>query len=85
MSSPTTTPPAPTAAKPAATEEKTKQVKYTGDAGTREITKAQWKQAGAEGQEATVWNAENGYALPITNFSEDALEILKRDRNIKVV
>lgn len=73
----------PTPAKPATEKDKT-EVVYVGDAGTREITKAQWKGAGVENQDKTVWNDENGYSLPIDQFTDKALEVLKRDRNIKV-
>ena len=60
------------------------KVVYTGGAGTREITAAQWKGAGVEGQSKTVWNIENDYSLPIGDFSAEALEVLKRDPQIKV-
>jgi hypothetical protein len=60
------------------------EVKYTGGAGTRVITKAQWKGAGVEGQETTQWDATNGYTLPASDFSDKALEVLKRDPNLKI-
>lgn len=58
-------------------------VKYTGDAGVREISAADWKTAGVEGQAKVVWNAENDYTLPASDFSAAALEVLKRDPHIK--
>lgn len=59
-------------------------VKYTGSAGVREITKAQWKSAGIENQNAVEWNAGNEYSLPKSEFSAEALEVLKRDKNLKI-
>lgn len=59
-------------------------VKYTGSAGVREITAAQWKSAGIEGQRAVEWNAGNDYTLPKSDFSAEALEVLKRDKNLKL-
>lgn len=59
------------------------EVKYTGGAGVREITQAQWKGAGVEGQKTTVWDASNDYTLPTSDFSPEALEVLKRDPQIK--
>lgn len=70
---------APKAADVAAVEE----VKYTGGAGVREITKAQWKKAGVEDQETVVWNSDNGYVLPGSDFNADALKVLERDPQIK--
>lgn len=61
-----------------------KDVKYTGEAGVREITKAQWKAAGVEDQDTTIWNAENDYSLPASQFTDRALEVLKRDPNLNL-
>lgn len=74
----------PTAASSSNSDSSPKVVKYTGDAGVREITRTQWKGAGVENQDTTIWNAENDYTLPISDFNSDALETLKRDRHIKV-
>lgn len=59
-------------------------VKYTGDAGVREITEAQWKGAGVEDQKTTIWDESNEYTLPISKFNADALAVLERDKQIKV-
>lgn len=59
-------------------------VKYTGSSGVREITKEQWKGAGVENQDTTVWDEGNEYTLPLNLFTADALEVLKRDKAIKV-
>lgn len=61
-----------------------KVVKYTGDAGIREITAAQWKNAGVEDQKTTIWDDSNEYTLPISDFSAEALRVLERDKQIKV-
>lgn len=74
---------APTPAKATPAKEEPKLVVYTGDAGTREISRSDWKAAGIE-HDAVVWNADNDYALPASSFSAEALELLKRDRFIKV-
>lgn len=60
------------------------EVKYTGDAGVREITKAQWKGAGVENQDTVLWNAENDYTVPSNQFTPEALEVLKRDSHLKI-
>lgn len=59
-------------------------IKYTGDAGVREITAAQWKAAGVEDQEGVVWDASNDYTLPLSKFSADAQTVLGRDRGLKI-
>lgn len=58
-------------------------VKYTGDAGVREISKADWKSVGIEADTVT-WNAENDYTVLKSVFSDEQLEILKRDRGLKI-
>jgi hypothetical protein len=65
-------------------EEEPKEVRYVGDAGTREITAAQWKGAGVEDQEGVVWDASNDYTLPASDFTPDALRVLARDRGLKI-
>lgn len=60
------------------------EVKYTGGAGVRQITKAQWKAAGVEGQETVTWDATNDYTLPASDFSAGALKVLERDPKIRV-
>lgn len=60
------------------------EVVYTGYAGTREITKAQWKRAGVEDQETTIWSADNEFRLPVGDFTPEALAVLAKDRNLKI-
>jgi hypothetical protein len=60
------------------------EVVYTGYAGTREITKAQWKRAGVEDQDTTIWSAENDFSLPVSDFKPEALALLAKDRNLKI-
>lgn len=59
-------------------------IKYTGDAGVREITAAQWKTAGVEDQETVVWDASNDYTVPLSKFTPDAIAVLRRDRGLKI-
>lgn len=59
------------------------EVKYVGEAGVREISKADWKNAGIE-HDAVVWDSSNDYTLPASSFSDDALLLLKRDRNLRI-
>lgn len=85
---PSTSDPAPdapdTLAAPKAEASQATGVKYTGGAGVREITKAQWKKAGVEDQETTIWDASNEYTLPADKFSAEALGVLERDPQIKI-
>lgn len=67
-----------------AAEQPSAKVKYTGGAGVRVITAAQWKGAGVENQATVTWDAGNDYTLPSSDFSADALEVLERDPNIKI-
>lgn len=60
------------------------EVVYVGDAGTREISKADWRAAGVEDQETVTWNADNEYRVPADQFTEQALQVLTRDRNLKI-
>jgi hypothetical protein len=78
----TTADPAPE--KPTAEDEGGGTIKYTGDAGVREITKAQWKGAGVEDQDTVVWDASNDYTLPLSKFSKDAVAVLGRDKGLKI-
>ena len=59
-------------------------IKYTGYAGVREITKAQWKKAGVEEQDTTIWDEGNGYTLPLSAFSQAAVEVVKREPHFKI-
>jgi len=59
-------------------------VKYVGDAGVREITRAQWKAAGVEGQETTIWDESNNHTLLASVFTPEALEIIKADRGLQI-
>lgn len=60
------------------------EVKYTGGAGVRTITKAQWKGAGVEDQETVTWDAANDYTVPAGDLSAKALDVLKRDPQLKI-
>lgn len=79
-----TTPADPKPESEPAAESKGGTIKYTGDAGIREITAAQWKGAGVEGQKDVKWDASNDYTLPLSLFSADALAVLGRDKGLKI-
>lgn len=60
---------------------KGKVVKYISSAATvREITAAQWKKAGADGQKLTRWSRHNGWTIPVSEFTNDAMNIIEKDK-----
>lgn len=81
----TPTPTKPMSTPPEAAPSEPRVVKYTGFSGTREISIADWKSAGVEDQAKLIrWNEENNYEVPASDFSEAALEVLKRDPDMKL-
>lgn len=73
---------------PASTAKPTKSgdkvVTYRGGAHVREITADQWKKAGVEDQETTIWEAGNNWEVDYDEFTDGALAILRRDSTFKV-
>lgn len=58
-------------------------IKYTGDAGVREISAADWKATGVEDQKTVTWDADNNYTVLASLLNPAALEVIKRDKNLK--
>ena len=50
----------------------------------REITAAQWKKAGVEDQKTVVWDNDNGFKVPVSEFNEAALKLLEKDDELNV-
>lgn len=63
----------------------TRLVAYVGQASVREITSSQWAGAGVEGMGDTLWTIENRHLLPLEEFTPEALEILFKDGQFRVV
>lgn len=59
-------------------------IEYVGTADVRSISKAEWAQAGVEGQADLVWDASNGFKVKASDVSEGALAILKNDPAFKL-
>lgn len=55
------------------------EVKYGGISTVRSISKDEWEAAGVKDQEGTVWDASNGYSLPLSDFNDAALDVLAAD------
>lgn len=54
-------------------------VRYIGTSTVRNITAAQWADAGVKDQKTVVWNKANGYAVPYTQLTDDAIALLMND------
>lgn len=67
---------------PSAAEEAV--VRYVGSSDVREITAAQWKKAGVEDQKKVVWDKSNRHAVPSSEFSKEALAVLRADSGFKL-
>lgn len=59
-------------------------VKYTGSSTRRLVTKEQWAGAGVKGQKGVEWNTLNEYSVPIGEFSDEALTVLRRDKAFEI-
>lgn len=60
------------------------EVKYIGRATRRTISKEQWEGVGAPNQPSTEWNAFNGFSLPLSEFTPEALEYIRRDDALEI-
>lgn len=69
-----------------ANEPKSKErfVRYVGTSDVREITGAQWSNVGAKDQNKTVWSVRNGWKLPVSDFSDNALQYFEKDSGFVV-
>ncbi|QSL67874.1 hypothetical protein [Nocardia phage P3.1] len=54
-------------------------VQYIGPASERVLTEEDWANVGAKGQKGATWNFQNQFKLPISKFSENALNYLDTD------
>lgn len=50
----------------------------------RQITTAEWKKAGVEDQKTVIWNADNGFQVPVSDLNEAALKLLEKDDELNV-
>lgn len=51
-----------------------KYVVYIGQFGERVIDTASWDHVGVKDQKKIVWGRENGWAVPVDSFTDDALK-----------
>lgn len=61
-----------------------KNVRYIGTSDVRIITAAQWEDAGVKNQAKTVWDVRNGWKLPLSDFTDNALDYFKNDAGFVV-
>lgn len=54
-------------------------VEYKGNATFRRITADQWMQARVKDQSEIVWDASNEFKVPLSEFNDAALTVLRRD------
>jgi hypothetical protein len=54
-----------------------KVVKYTGPSDAREISKEDWETIEITDQNGVVWDWRNDWAVPVSEFSETALNYVK--------
>ena len=60
-------------------------VRYIGPASRRILTEDDWANVGAKGQKEVEWNFQNEFRVPISKFSENALNYLDSDDRFIVV
>lgn len=60
------------------------EVKYIGRATRRVISKEEWEGVGAPNQPSTEWNFQNGFSLPLSDFSEEALDYIRKDDGLEI-
>lgn len=60
-------------------------VRYLGIVGERRISKEDFEQAGVEDQDGVTWTRSTGNVLPISLFSEKALEVLTNTGEFQIV
>lgn len=54
-------------------------VRYVGTSDVREISAADWTNVGAKDQGKTTWSVRNGWKLPQSDFSDNALDYFQND------
>lgn len=67
-------------------ESKSKElyVRYVGTADVREIAAADWTNVGAKDQNKTVWSVRNGWKIPQSELTDNALQYLSTDEGFVV-
>lgn len=61
-------------------------IQYTGLSHVREISKADWKQAGVEDAEKMVWDVSNGWRFtPEKDLTDEQVEIFEADPEFSFV
>lgn len=60
------------------------KVKYVGPASTRRVTASDWEAVGIVGAKDATWNFANEFVVPTSKFSEEQLEVLRRDPGFKI-
>lgn len=60
------------------------KVKYVGPASTRRISASDWEAVGVVGAKDVVWNFANDFVVSKDKFTEEQLEILRRDSGFKI-
>lgn len=60
-------------------------VKYTGVATRRILTTDDWARVGAKDHPQVEWTFSNGFAVPLSVFSKEALGYLKIDDGFEIV
>lgn len=54
-------------------------VEYKGRATSRRITAEQWEKARVKDQGEVLWDASNGFKVPLADLNQAALTVLRRD------
>lgn len=59
--------------------------KTANGASVRRIEQNDWALAGISGQDTVVWDATNGYVVPLDRFNKSALDTIRREPGFIVV
>lgn len=69
----------------AAGKKRVVRYKHSHTFSVRLIEAKDWKNVGADGQKTVRWDASNNWEVPADQFSEAALEYVKRDEDLTIV
>lgn len=59
-------------------------VTYHGGSTRREISEADWRQAGIQDMPLVIWERRTGYKVPKSVFTDQALQVLRQDQGFRV-
>lgn len=59
-------------------------VVFQGEASRREITAAQWAEAGCPDMPTVLWERHTGFKVPVNVFTPQALQVLRQDQGFRV-